>query len=368
MWQHVVMKRFSIAIAVGTAVMLILWSLLSSNEDGRKSSVPDLCSNYVGPAFIVSDESESNIAFRTATGLYFLSLDSRKVDRNIPMQARILAVSMPREKGVLALALSEYGGTRISTIGSGDGRTRDSALFDALEVELAAFTPDGKYLVGTTRAGDAFRVTLDSKRIQLTKNVGSAASSIAVSPTSKKLYVAGDGLTVIDVEQMKILSTLAKESRLLEVAASNDDNVFATRDLRNINLVNVGGSRGDEKLSSIAAEDQPTAASIRSTGRMAFSSDGSTLYYLAASDTKSELVAFSAVNLQIKMRLPIASHPNALALLPDHNWVVITAGVVGNEQLEIVDMNTQTTILGVPLERSRNRPACSRDTIPDKAA
>lgn len=349
--------------ARGTAgvivVMLIIMNWRSAAQTPPKPGTPpSLCTSYVGPAFIIPDEAHATIAVHAgpSPGISLVSLNTRRAEGFIPVLQPILAASLPRADGALTLALSDGKGVRISNFDIAGRKETSTRLFRALDAQMAVFSPNGKYLLGVTTTGAVFKMDLVGDKVELIEGLALRAASIAVSPTSTRLYVAGDGLTVIDVDRMTVASSLTSGKRLLEVASSPDGLALALRNLHDIEVVDLTESKNNGVLASVAVDPTPNGASVSSISRLAFTMDGSTLFYIRASDTESELVSLSINPLHIETRSQVGPYPNAIATAPDRRWVLISAGFTGHEQLEAIDMKTQAVVFKADLPGSAPAP------------
>ena len=226
---------------------------------------------------------------------------------------------------------------------------------------MAIFASNGNYLLGVTTQGTVFKADLAARKVELIEGTTLKAASLTVSPSGTTLYVAGDGLTVVDVDHMRVTSKLTTEPDLLEVAASPDDHTVVLRNWHNIELFNITGAESGKPAASVIVDPVPNGASISSTSRLAFAADGSSLFYIRASGTGSELISLSTNDLHIEARSTIGAYPNAIAIMPERGWVLVTAGVVGQEQFEAIDMKTQAVIFKEALAGSSSSYARTSD-------
>ena len=359
-------KRLLITAAAGIIAIFALRSPLSASEITPESAANTLCVTLVGPAFIIPDESQATIAVHAGAlpGVAFVSLNTGHSEGRIPIRQRFLAASMPEDADALTLALSDGTGVRISSVDVAHRQVKSTEVFGGLDVQLAVFTQNGRYLLGVTTKGAVFKVDLIARKIEVMGDVTLRAASIAVSPTNTKLYVAGDGVTVIDIDHMRVASQLTAEQNLLEVAASPDGHTLILRNWHDIELFDLEGKKNGEARASAVVDPVPNGASVNSTSRLAVAADGSSLFYIKASGMGSELISLSMSDLHIEARSTIGPYPNAIAIVPDRRWVLFTAGVSGQEHLEAVDMKTHAVIFkaalpGMPSTSSQRSDRCS---------
>ena len=345
-------------LAVIAAVSIILICALRVWHPGAAESLaPDsLCATYVGPAFIFPDESRSTIALRagTATDVTFLSLDTGHTEgARIPVRQPVLAASIQQAAGKLLLALSDGTGVRISRFDLVRRSESSEEFFDHIDAQLAVFVQNGNYLFGVTAKGFIFKVDILERKVETLKTSAAIkASSLAVSQDGARLYVAGSGLTIVDAKSMRIESELAADQILVEVSASPDGHTLALRNLNSIELLDLGKENGADALASTVVDPMPNGASISTIDRLVFSQDGSTLFYIKASDPSPELLSLSTNDLRILARMPIGPRPNAIAIVPDRGWILLTAGHTGHEKLTTVDIKTQKVVFESALSGS----------------
>jgi hypothetical protein len=334
-----------VAIAVIGAILIIAVKIWRS-EAAVPFASDSLCTTIVGPAFIIPDESRETIAVRagSVTDVTFLSLDTGHADGvRIPVKLPLLAVSMQQAPDALRLALRDRGGVRISSFDLTKCTENSTEIFDHIDAQLAIFGPDGNYLFGVTAKGFIFKVDTIEGKVEMLEAAATKANSLAVSHDSARLYVAGMGLTIVDTKSMTIESELTAEPNLLEVSAGPDGHTLALRNLKSIELFDLAKA-GGEALASTVVDPMPNGASISTIGRLAFGPDGATLFYIKASDPESELLALSANDLHIVARMPIGPRPNAIAIVPDRGWVLLTTGHSGQEKLVTVNIETRKVV------------------------
>jgi DNA-binding beta-propeller fold protein YncE len=348
------MKAPSTQITVAILGMLAMHSSPSAAQIAPNTATLSLCTTIVGPAFIIPDESRSTIAVHAGEvrGVSILSLKTgRPQGQRIPILQRLLAALVLRTTGTLIVGLSDDAGIRVSNFDLANRTLQSTEVFAGIDAESAVFAPNGKYLLGVTRTGAVFKVDLSGKTVQVIQGLSVQARSLAVSPTGTKLYVAGDGLAVVDIEGMRVETTLAPAEHLLEVAVSPDAHTLALRNWHDIELLGLTGPTAGEILASVVVDPTPSGPSISSTRRLAFAPDGSRLFYIRAFNAESELTTLSMNDLRIEAKLVIPPYASAIAIAPERGLVLLTAGLSGQEQLEALDMKTRRVIFTSPLPR-----------------
>jgi DNA-binding beta-propeller fold protein YncE len=331
------MKSIFTRITVTTISILFALSLA---KPGKSADGPvSLCATYDGPAYIGAVESRNAVALHAGQypGISFISLDTGQLEAQIYVPQRFLAASLAPDGKLLTLAVSDTSGIRIRSFDV-PSRKETSAQFFAKETaNLAAFTPDGSSLLGVTTGGNVFKVDIRANKIEALEGAAATGQAIAISANGERLYVAGSGITVIDIHRLRVLSTLTQETLLLGIAVSPDDKLLAVRNRHSIELLNA--ANGSKVGDSVVVDATPDAISA-SLVNMAFSPDGSQLFYARASYIESELISFSLPVLRIEKRSKVGPVPSAIAVVPSRHWVLLTTGAPGNEQLEAFDMRT----------------------------
>ena len=251
---------------------------------------------------------------------------------------------MRQSAGTLLLALSDGGGVRISSFDLTKRSKNSTEFFEHIDALLAVFAPNGNYLFGVTTKGSIFKVDTLERKVEMLEAAATKANSLAISQNGASLYVAGMGLTIVDTKSMRIDSELTAESNLLEVSASPDGHTLALRNLKSIELFDLSKASGGEALASTVVDPLPNGASISTIGWVVFSPDGFSLFYIKASDPGPELISLSAADLRVVARMPIGPRPNAIAVVPDRGWILLTAGHSGQEKLAAVDIKTQKVV------------------------
>jgi WD40 repeat protein len=318
----------------------ILFALSSRAKPGKSEEGPvSLCATYDGPAFIGPDESRNAVALHTGQyhGISFVSLDTGQLETQIAVPQRFLAASLAPDGKLLTLGESDTSGIRIRRFDVASRKEISAQFFAKQTANLAAFTPDGSSFLGVTTGGDVFKVDIKANKLDALEGAAATAQAIAISANSDRLYVAGKGITVIDIHRLRVLSTLTQETLLLGIAVSPDDKMLAVRNRHSLELLNAAnGSRvGD----SVVVDATPDAISS-SLVNIAFSPDGSQLFYARASYVESELISFSLPALRIEKRLKVSPITSAIAVVPSRQWVLLTTGAPGKEQVEAFDMRT----------------------------
>jgi WD40 repeat protein len=298
-----------------------------------------LCATYDGPAFIAPDESQNAVALHAGQfhGISFLSLDTGRLETQIAVPQRFLAASLAPDGKRLTLAVSDTSGIRIRRFDLPSRKETSAEVFPKQTANLAAFTPDGTNLLGVTTEGSVFRIDIKANKLDTLEGAAATAQAIAISAKSGRLYLAGNGITVIDINSLRVLSALTQETLLLGIAVSPDDSMLAVRSRHSLELIDAAnGSRvGD----SVVVDATPDAIS-ESLVNIAFSPDGSQLFYARASYVGSELISLSLPALRIEKRSKLGPIPSAMAIVPSRQWVLLTTGAPGREQIEAFDMKT----------------------------
>ena len=270
-------------------------------------------------------------------GISFVSLDTGQTEGYIAAPQRFLAASMAADGKLLTIAVSDSSGIRIRSFDVPSRRQTPVQLFFPKQTAyLAVFTQDAKSLLGVTTKGDVFRIDVGGNKLDILERVAEAAQAIAISANGR-LYVAGRGISVIDIDRLSFLSTLTHETLLLGIAVSPDDKMLAVRNKHSLEILDAatGGRVGD----SVVVDSTPDAISA-SLVNIAFSPDGSQLFYARASYVESELFSLSLPALHIEKRSKVSPLPSAIAVIPSHQWVLLTTGSPGREQIEAFDMRT----------------------------
>ena len=335
------MKRLIVIAGIG--IILITALRVWYFEAAESPASDSLCVTFVGPPFIIPDESRAAIAVRLTDVAFFSLVTGHADGARIPVRQPLLAASMPQAGGTLLLALSDGGGVRISSFDLTKRRENSTEFFDHIDAQLAVFAPNGEYLFGVTAKGIIFKVDVFERKVETFDGAATKANSLAVSQNGARLYVAGMGLAIVDTKSMRIESELTAEPNLIEVSASPDGHTLALRNLKSIELFDLTEASGGA-LASADVDPMPNVASISSISRLVFAPDGSTLFYLKASGTGSELLSLSTNDLHVKARMPTAPYPNAMALVPERGWILLTAGIPGHEKLVAVDVKTQAVV------------------------
>lgn len=347
------------AVIVTAFVLMCLPRLATWNSNDRP-----LCTTFVGPAFIVPDEPRSTVAVHAGQlrGISFISLDTGRLESTLIVPQRFLAASITPGTDALKLALADGSTTTISTVDVASHKIVSTRVFKALDAELAVFAPNGKYLLGVTAGGTVFRADLTGEEVDTIEGLTVRATSVAVSPTSAKLYLAGDGLTTVDIEHMTVTSALTAEMHLLEVAVSPDDRSLVLRNWSSLEVFDLQEeAKGRKPLGSVIVDPVLNTHSIDSTRRLAFAPDSASLFYMRASDRESELISLPMQPLHISARSPVGSHADAIAIAHGRRWVLLVTGAMGKEQLEAIDMKSQAVIFEAPLPGNGPTPATASD-------
>ncbi len=347
------MRAPAVIAAIGT---ILIGALRIWHDEAVDSPASDsLCAEYVGPAFIITDESRATIATRAGsmTDVTFFSLDTGHADgTRIPVRQPLLAASTRQATGTLLLALSEAGGVRISSFDLTQRGKNSTEFFDHIEARLAVFARNGNDLFGVTEKGLIFKIDILQGKVETLEVAATKASSLAVSQNGARLYVAGMGLISVDTKSLRIESQLTGEPDLLEVSASPDGHTLALRNLQSIELFDLAKTSGGGAVTSTVVDPMPNGASSSTIGRLAFGSDGSNLFYIKASEPGPELLSLSANDLRVLARMPIGPRPTAIAIVPDRGWILLTAGHSGQESLVAVDIKTQKVVFESALSGS----------------
>jgi DNA-binding beta-propeller fold protein YncE len=320
--------------------MSILFALGLRAKPGKSAEGPvSLCATYDGPAFIGPDESRNVVALHAGPyhGISFVSLNTGHLEAQIAVPQRFLAASMAPDGKLLTLAVSDTLGIAIRSFDVPSRKETSAQLFAKQTANLAAFTPDGKNFLGVTTEGNVFKIDIKAKKLDVLEGAAATAQAIAISADSGRLYVAGRGITVIDIHRFRVLSTLTQETLLLGIAVSPDDNMLAVRNLHSLELLNA--ANGSKVGDSVVVDATPDAISA-SLVNIAFSPDGSQLFYARASYVDSELISFSLPALRVEKRSNVSPIPSAIAVAPSRQWVLLTTGAPGKEQVEAFDMRT----------------------------
>jgi WD40 repeat protein len=326
-------------IIAGTTIS-ILFALGLPAKRGESAEGPvSLCATYDGPAFIGPDASRNAVALHAGQyhGISFVSLDTGQLEAQISVPQRFLAASLAPDGKLLTLAVSDTSGIGIRTFDVPSRKETSAQFFAKQTANLAAFTPDGRSLLGVTTEGNVFKVDIKANKLDALEGAAAAAQAIAISANSGRLYVAGRGITVIDIHSLRVLSTLTQETLLLGIAVSPDDSMLAVRNRHSLELLNA--ANGSKVGDSVVVDATPDAISA-SLVNIAFSPDGSQLFYARASYVESELISFSLPALRIEKRSKVGPIPSAIAVVPSRQWVLLTTGAPGKEQVEAFDMRT----------------------------
>jgi hypothetical protein len=333
-------------------------SLRAEPETLIEAPVRSLCSTYAGPAFIGPDESRNSIVVHSGQfpGISFVSLDTGQTEAQISIPRRFLAGLLPPHGEMLEIAESDSSGTRISSFEVTNRKPTSSRLFSNLTADLSAFTPNGMYLLGVTNSGNAFRIDTQTNKLEELKGAGTKAQAIAVSPNGDRLYIAGKGITVINIDPFSLAST-SSEKLLLGIAVSPDNSTLAVRNWHSLELLDAAnGGKLDQPL---VVDSSPSALSASSVN-ITFSPDGTQLFYASASDSESELISFSLRPLKIEKRLKVSPYSSAIAVVPGRKWVLLTTGNPGKEQIEAFDMKSLAVVFKAPLAGDSIRNGTSR--------
>lgn len=334
--------------AITLAIILTAMLPPASSQIVRGSS---LCAVYVGPAFIIPNEYTQTIAVHAGSfpGVSLLSLTTGHMKTNIPVSRPILAGIMSHDSATLLLALSDAAGLRISSFDVATQRLTSTRVFRGIDARLAVFAPNARLMLGVTPTGTIFKIELQRGEIEEATGTRASATSLAVSPSSTRLYVAGDGLSVIDIDHMKLSSEVTQEKNLLEVAASPDDHLIVVRNLHDVEVFDTTRAHSPGPVISAVVNPILNGASISSTARLAFSADGSKLFYITASDVDPELMLLSMNNLHVEKRISVGPYPNAIAVAPDQLRVFVTSGFLQNQHLDAIYMSPPRTVFRVAL-------------------
>lgn len=332
------MKPIFTIIAVTTISTLFALGLRAEpgkSAEGRVS----LCGRYDGPAFIGPDESRNTVALHAGQypGISFVSLGTGQLEAQIAVPQRFLAASLAPDGKMLTLAVSDTLGIRVRSFDVPSRKETSAQLFANQTANLAAFTPDGTSLLGVTTEGNVFKVDIKANKLDALEGAAATAQAIAISADSGRLYVAGKGITVIDIPHLRVLSTLTQETLLLGIAVSPDDKLLAVRNRHNLELLDAANGA---KVGDSAVVDETPDAISASLVNIAFSPDGSQLFYARASYVESELISFSLPALRIEKRSKVSPIPSAIAVVPSRHLILLTTGAPGKEQVEAFDMRT----------------------------
>jgi WD40 repeat protein len=324
-----------------------------------------LCATYDGPAFLGLVESLNIVVVHAGPyqGISFLSLDTGQIETQIPISQRFLAASVSTNSRLVTLATADTSGIRIRNFDVASRQEGVSAFFSKRTADLGAFTPDGKSFLAVTVRGDVLKIDIDTNKLEVLEGAAVAAHSIAISAKSDRLYVAGKGITIIDIQHFKTLSTLNPETRYSGIAVSPNGDTVAVRSWHDLELLNpITGSKAAE---SITVDATPSAISA-SLVKIAFSPDQSHLFYTTGSYKDSELISFSLPALRIEKRLNLGPLPSAMSIAPIRQWVIFVTGNPGFEQLEAFDLQSLVTKFraqltgGVTGSASERRNGCAR--------
>lgn len=308
-----------------------------------------LCSQYSGPAFVEADESRNVIAVHAGQfpGMSFVSFDAGRVESRIAVPQRFLAASMPRNSEILTLALAENYGVRIESFNVVSHKQVFTRFIENLTPELSLFARNEMLLVGVTNAGDLFKIDIKASKVVRLGGAGAGAQAIAIGGNDTRLYIAGNGLAAVDIDALSVVSMLSQEKLLLGMAVSPDNSTLAVRNLHSLELLDA--TSGAKLAEPIVVDATPDAVSMSSVN-IAFSPDGSQLFYAKASASESELISLSRSPLVIERRARSSPYSSAIATVPDRNWILLTTGEPGKEQLEAFDMKTLAIIFKVGLD------------------
>lgn len=332
------MKPVPTIIAVTTFSLLFAIGLRANPGKSAEGPV-SLCATYDGPAFIGPDESRNAVALHAGQyhGILFMSLDTGHLDAHIYFPQRFLAASLAPDGKLLTLAVSDTAGIGILSFDVPSRKETSAEFFPKQTANLAAFTPDGRSLLGVTTEGNVFKIDVKANKLDALEGAAATAQAIAISANSNLLYVAGRGITVIDIHHLRVLSSLTQETLLLGIAVSPDGNTLAVRNRHSLELLNA--ENGNKVGDSVVVDAAPDAISA-SLVNIAFSPDGSQLFYARASYAESELISLSLPALRIEKRSKVSPIPSAIVVVPSRQWVLLTTGAPGKEQLEAFDMRT----------------------------
>lgn len=342
------MNTLLAAISVTAIATLATLGLRAEAQTLAQAPIRSLCSTYAGPAFIGPDESRNTIVVHAGPflGISFVSLDAGRTEAKISIPQRFLAGLMPPNGETFTLAESDNSGIRIASIDVTTRKPTSSRLFGNLNADLSAFTPNGMYLLGVTNTGNVFRIDTKTSKREEIEGAGAKTQAIAISPNGSRLYIAGEGISIIDIDPFAVVSKLTKERLLLGIAVSPDNRTLAVRNWHSLELLDAeSGNKVDQSLVVDAA---PSAASASSVS-IAFLPDGSQLFYASASDSESDLIAFSLNPLRIEKRSKVSPYSSAIAVVPGRKWVLLTTGTPGKEQIEAFDMKTLAVIFKAAL-------------------
>lgn len=203
---------------------------------------------------------------------------------------------------------------------------------------------DGKYLFVTLpRIGRIAKVDLNSFKVVDNVEAGSMPVRIALQPGGRYLWVGNDGpyrpgVTVIDQEEMRLVSFIATGQGHHEIAFSDDGRwAFVTNSREN--SLSVIDARRFESVANLPTGANPIA--------VAFSSDSNAAYALSETDG-----TLTVVNAELqKVEQVIATTPGPIALRFAHGgqW-----GFVSNfreNRVDIIDARRGEVVHRIPVEK-----------------
>ena len=136
---------------------------------------------------------------------------------------------------------------------------------------------------------------------------------------------------------------------VLEVVASPNDGTVVVRNWHDIEILYPEKAGTQGVVASTVVDQTPNGASVSSTSRLAFSADGSELFYIKVSDDEPKLISMSTNDLHLEASIPVGPYPNAIAVVPKLPWVFVTAGFPEEQYLEAIDVNTRQLIFKAAL-------------------
>jgi len=340
------MKRIIAAAILSTSLMTAI------KAAGDQSPAPEsqLCTTWAGPAFAILDRVSLIYHGTRYPGVTLVSLSTGTISGRIPISKPILSATVLSTKGQLILAIAGDGGINIDRYDTTTLQLLESRTFAGLEATLAIFTPNGANLVGVTRSDRLFKIdTVGSAAPAMAATV-TGISSLAMSPKGDIVYLAGDGILTIGLDNLAEIKSAWRERYFIDVDVNPNGHTLAMRSTDNLGEVSYydAATLAFIKSSIVDAAASPTALAA---SLLHFSRDGSALYYIQrrSNGRSAGLVELNADSMAVRGSLNGDFFAPPLDDGQGTAWALRGATGSGHDELLAVDNQSLSIKRNLPI-------------------